>query len=110
MAAQLALGDRATYRAASYGVDVETIIPDEDIRDKKIGMFDFSFSREVLQRMRTTARYVVVVDHHKSGRWILVGGNQNCDGCWECGGCVGDIGMNCGFASLNINFTKSYRS
>ncbi|RUS31441.1 hypothetical protein BC938DRAFT_477791 [Jimgerdemannia flammicorona] len=62
-AAELLLGKKATYLPAVYN---DTPPPDNVLKGKRIGMFDFSFDRKLIEQLRGVAELVVVVDHHKT--------------------------------------------
>jgi uncharacterized protein len=53
-------GDHAEFHAASYGS-----APPE-VAGRDVVIVDFSYKRQVLKAMRTVARSVLVLDHHKS--------------------------------------------
>ncbi|RUP46678.1 hypothetical protein BC936DRAFT_146647 [Jimgerdemannia flammicorona] len=64
-AAELLLGKKATYLPAVYN---DTPPPDNVLKGKRIGMFDFSFDRKLIEQWRGVAELVVVVDHHKTAQ------------------------------------------
>jgi oligoribonuclease NrnB/cAMP/cGMP phosphodiesterase (DHH superfamily) len=66
-AAWTVLGDRATYHPAKYREDPP------DVAGKNVLIVDFSYPRDVLLRMRDSARSIIVLDHHKSAMEDLAG-------------------------------------
>lgn len=67
--AKKALGD-AEFFAANYGQ------PPPDVSGRVIYMLDFSYPRDVMDRLLTVARRTVVLDHHKTAMDALDGFHQ----------------------------------
>lgn len=64
-AAWLKLGDEAEYLPMQYGkLDMECI--DTSIRERDIYILDFSFPRDVMDSLISTAKRIVWLDHHKT--------------------------------------------
>lgn len=55
-------GDQAEYFPGIYGEDAP------DVTGKIVYMLDFSYKREVLERMSEQAADIVILDHHKSAK------------------------------------------
>lgn len=64
--AKKALGD-ADFHAAQYGTDPP------DVAGRVVYMLDFSYPREVMNRVAGEARRLVVLDHHKTSQEALDG-------------------------------------
>lgn len=64
--AKQALGDTATYVAASYADATNTTLPDVD--NKLVYLLDFSYPREIMLELVDRADHVIVLDHHKSAQ------------------------------------------
>ncbi len=60
-AAWCSLGDRAEYIGADY-----SNVPEIDVMGRDVYVLDFSFPRQVLESIRTQARSLVIIDHHKT--------------------------------------------
>lgn len=54
------LGDGVEFCPASYGS------PPPDVTGRDVLMVDFSYKRPVIEKMRETARSILIFDHHKS--------------------------------------------
>ena len=64
-----ALGDQAIYHEGFYGADP----PELGVRDS-LFIFDFSYSREVMEELqRQHPGRVILVDHHQTAREVLSG-------------------------------------
>lgn len=62
--------ERVDFLPYQYGDDP----PDQEaLADKRVYIVDFSFSREVLVRMSTATKSLVVLDHHKTAEEALQG-------------------------------------
>lgn len=64
--AKKALGNTATYVAGSYADASATSLPDVD--GKIVYILDFSYPREIMLELVKRAKYVIVLDHHKSAQ------------------------------------------
>jgi hypothetical protein len=64
------LGTNVTYYAAEHGMPPP---PDTEIRGKRIGIFDFSYKKSIINEIEEKAELVVVVDHHISAKQDLIG-------------------------------------
>ena len=60
-------GDSIVYLPYRYGQDPP------DVTGKRVAIVDFSFRRDVLIAMATQAKYLVVLDHHKTAEHDLEG-------------------------------------
>jgi oligoribonuclease NrnB/cAMP/cGMP phosphodiesterase (DHH superfamily) len=61
------LGDQlASYHPAAYGSE-----PPEEIKDRHVVIVDFSYSRKVLEEIKSKAKSLLVLDHHKSAEESL---------------------------------------
>ncbi len=67
--ARKALGD-AEFFPANYGQSPP------DVTDRVVYMLDFSYPRDVMDRLLTAARRTVVLDHHKTAQAALDGFHQ----------------------------------
>ncbi|WP_288989863.1 DHHA1 domain-containing protein [uncultured Sphingopyxis sp.] len=65
-AAWMKWGDAVDYRPVSYGQE-----PPADLAEKHVLIGDFSFKREVMQRLGREAGSIIVLDHHKSAETEL---------------------------------------
>lgn len=71
LAAYVLFGDSAEYRAARY---VDRTPPTEDeVRGRVVCMLDFSYPREVMERLQRAALHLTVIDHHKTAAEELAG-------------------------------------
>lgn len=59
-AAWLVLGDRADYAPCQHGE------PPPDVTGRDVYILDFSFDADVLQSLRTQARSITLLDHHRT--------------------------------------------
>jgi oligoribonuclease NrnB/cAMP/cGMP phosphodiesterase (DHH superfamily) len=59
--------DKAEYIAVQYGEDPP------DVTGHDVMVVDFSYKREVLEGMRSVAKSLIVLDHHKTAHAELVG-------------------------------------
>jgi len=66
-AAYTSLGDTAEYIPVQYGQDPP------DIKGNRVFIVDFSYKREVMRQILGQARFVCVLDHHKTAEAELVG-------------------------------------
>tara|TARA_Y100000593_G_C4233670_1_gene298342 strand:- start:88 stop:918 length:831 start_codon:yes stop_codon:yes gene_type:complete len=64
-AAKHLLGGSAEYYAAAHGDDPP------DVSGKNVAILDFSYKRDVIEKMIESANNLVVVDHHKSAEAAL---------------------------------------
>ncbi|CAG8784258.1 21095_t:CDS:2 [Cetraspora pellucida] len=66
------LGNNAVYHAAQHSTP-----PPQDIQDKRIGIFDFSYPKTTLKELKKQAKIIAVVDHHKSARDDLLSEDED---------------------------------
>lgn len=64
------LGDAAEYFPFNYSNNIDELI---DIAGKEVYVVDFSFKRDVLEGLRSVAKSVTVIDHHKTAEEELRG-------------------------------------
>lgn len=60
-------GDNADYWFAYYGA------PPPNVKDKEVYILDFSYSRETLLKIKSEAKSLQVIDHHKTAEKNLEG-------------------------------------
>lgn len=70
-------GDQFEYHPGVYGV------PAPDVTGRDVVLVDFSYKRPVLHQMASTARSVVVLDHHKTAAEDLTGFPLPIDGDYD---------------------------
>lgn len=70
LAAWYKFGDSATYWFASYN---DAPPPDDALRGCDVYVLDFSYPRDVLEKMSSVAASVTVIDHHKTAKDNLAG-------------------------------------
>lgn len=58
------MGDKAEYRAVNYGQEA----PIDAALGRHVYLVDFSFSREILDRLADSAASVTIFDHHKTAQ------------------------------------------
>lgn len=66
-AAHLWFGDLAEYRAMNYG---DTLLM-PDVYGRDVYIVDFSFKPEVMVQLAANARYVTLLDHHKTAAELV---------------------------------------
>jgi len=71
LAAYLLFGEDAEYRPAVYGDPVAPT--DAEARGRIICILDFSYTREVIERLQRAALCLIVIDHHKTAAERLSG-------------------------------------
>ncbi|CAB4389499.1 unnamed protein product [Rhizophagus irregularis] len=64
------LGANATYFAAAHGAERPS---DSEIKGKRIGMFDFSYSNSIIKEIEKQAELLIIVDHHITAKGELIG-------------------------------------
>lgn len=66
LAAWLKFGDEARYIGTTYGKPVPDLKEDDDVY-----ILDFSYPRDVLEKMRSRVRSLLILDHHKTAQEAL---------------------------------------
>jgi len=70
-----ALGDKAEYRAVTYGQP-----PPDDIAGRRVILVDFSYPRAALDVLASVASSLDIYDHHKSAEADLKDWHPSCGG------------------------------